>query len=134
LTSSRNRRVGPLRLLVVGAFLVGLISSPLRSCFSHAGHGQVQHGTEVSAPHAAGSEHAGHPPPSDPSTDEGSHAGCECLGLCQLESAPLLSIASTAARTPAPVPSEPAQIHRDVAPRAGVPHAIPLARAPPTLA
>jgi hypothetical protein len=114
---------------VLGVFLFGLTSGPLRPCDSHPGHSSGVHEATLASEHIGshGTSHA---------TDRSSvpqHRGCSCLGRCSVEQTPYLPGADVA-----PV------VHTPAAPKAlaaaSTPHfaghdrlRVPLARPPPAV-
>jgi hypothetical protein len=140
----RIRSVGPLGTLVVVAFLASLVSAPVRACFSHHGH---DHGVfayaagsasqDASPLHERHAPHRGHgisdASPAPDSGPEGAQEGCECLGACQLETAPHLPLSVRLAHTVAPGPDEPPKAGEVLGPTQCAPLALPPARAPPAL-
>jgi len=126
--STRIRGAGPFGGAVVVVFLLGLVSAPLRICFSHHGHAHTQ---QVMHP---GHGTSGASTATDSDADEGTREGCECLGACQLETAPNLSLSGTIAETAEPGPADVLLPAQALVPTPGAPHAVPLARGPPVLA
>lgn len=114
---------------VLGVFLFGITSGPLRPCDSHPGHSSALHETSLASEHV-GSHEAGH---ANDHSSVPQHQGCSCLGRCSVEQAPYLPGADVA-----PV------VHTPTAPKAlaaaSIPHfaghdrlRIPLARPPPAV-
>lgn len=143
MTRSRIRGTGPLGTAVVLAFLAALVSGPLRPCFSHElsnekhAHGAFAHA--IIEQESAEAAHAGHrqsdaPHASGTPEEEGAHGGCECVGHCQLETSPFLSLGSTRAQVGLPAPSSASGFDVGMAPTASAPYASPLARGPPPVA
>jgi len=130
--STRIRGAGPFGGAVVVVFLLGLVSAPLRICFSHHGHAHTQHamhpghGTSGASTATDSDAHSG--------AHDGTREGCECLGACQLETAPHLSLSGTVAETAEPGPADVLVPAKALVPAPGAPHAVPLARGPPVLA
>jgi len=139
MTPSRFRSTAPLRTAVVIAFLLGVVSAPLRTCASHPGH---LHGAVAHTGHHASSElgHLGHARPDPigvPASDDQDHdaaqVGCECLGSCQLEGPPALPHGAEMLVAARPEFAERSGLDRDVAPTPGATHAAPQPRGPPAL-
>lgn len=139
-TRKRILQAPPLRWLVVGTFLVGGLSAPIRSCLTHEGHdrhgdpesrlvtavaGSMQ-GEGRGDGHAESHRLAAH--------DDPPQAGCSCLGLCQLETAPILEIAgalASASEPPATLRPAPGEVSE---PGSGLLDPVALPRAPPAKA
>ena len=126
--SSRIRGAGLFGSAVVVVFPLGLVSAPVRRCFSHHQHApatQAMHHGHLAADVAT---------VTDADADEGAPAGCECLGTCHLETAPYLPMARSAEAIADPAPTDTSLRGEELAPAPRAPHAVPLARAPPALA
>ena len=151
MTRSRIRTTGPLGTAVVLTFLLGSLSAPLRPCLSHQGHDHHGPPADLAHPQAAevAHHHERHETPhggpassaeQDPVLDAGAPAdgeapaGCECLGLCQLETSPFLPIGAAAPHAVAPTPDVASRRSLGDGPVHAASHAVPLARGPPPLA
>ena len=138
MTRSRIRTTGPLGTVVVLAFLTGLVSAPVRPCFSHEGHPHGSFAQALVEPETAGGAPAGHHghhageagTPEDAGQD-GPPGGCECLGHCQVESSQFLPIGYALAHLVEPDSRATCGPYVALLGPAGAPHAIPLARGPP---
>ena len=139
MTRSRIRSTGPLGTVVVLAFLAALVSGPLRPCFSHPGHAHGEGSHALAGQELAGTAHAEHvrhdaSNAAGAPAEEGRHGGCECVGLCQLETTPLVSLGIALAQIVPPVPSLATELDVGSAPVTNASHAAPLARGPPPVA
>jgi len=128
-----------LHALVAGMLGLGFVSGPLRPCPTHPDHAGHAPGTYLAAGTADG--HGGHGPPSlldagitpETPSEHGPQAGCDCLGLCHVESAPLASLASTTAPVVDPDRGEPFRPASAAEPTAAPLYSLPLARPPPSV-
>jgi hypothetical protein len=129
---------GPLSGLVLSVFAGGLISGPMRPCLNHPGHSAGAH-SAASTPMAMGTADVpmdpsgamGHADGS-PSTPSGPlHQGCDCLGQCHGESAPLITASSPAAPVADPAPPRTRVVRRELEPDLELEYPTPLARPPP---
>ena len=126
MTRQRPQWTSALGTLVCGAFLLGLATAPVRSCLHHPFDGGTEH-APGSAHH--GAAHGASNTASD--TSDTTAEGCECLGLCQAEHAPLVSTLSGGAAAPNPAPRSLTRVAGVAEPRLLLRYAAPLARPPP---
>jgi hypothetical protein len=113
---------------VLGVFLFGLNSAPLRPCLNHPGHASGEHESEIATDHASHHSQA-----NTEGTHDQDHVGCTCLGHCSLEHAPYLK--GTADYEPVRSPDAPRTLIAAKG-RANVVETlfrVPLARPPPSV-
>ena len=151
MTRSRIRTTGPLGTAVVVTFLLGFLSAPLRPCVSHQGHAHHDavgggSATAVSESPSEPATHHGHTHADAPGATDGeafdsgvpaeggAPSGCECLGLCQLETSPFLPLGAALAHAITPASDLASWRNIGDGPVVGSLHATPLARGPPPLA
>jgi len=123
------RATRTLGALVLGAFLFGFTSGPLRTCQSHPGHAPAQKSADVAHDHMAAHQ-ASQPHESVPHRE---HEGCSCLGQCSLEHPHPLAPARAPALVLAPMVPRAVLADHDLPQVKQSWRSLPLARPPPAV-
>lgn len=137
----RTGWTGALGAFVLGTFVLGVISGPIRPCLNHPGHaGADHHPTAAGPPNAmAGMGQMTQPvatrfpSPATPGPDSPLQQGCDCLGQCHAEHSPFLAASAPVAIAAQPAPPRAPVVRRASEPDLELEYPVPLARPPPSL-
>jgi len=127
--AAHRRAMRALGALVLGVFLFGFTSGPLRTCQSHPGHAPAQQSTDVAQNHMA-AHHASQPGDTVPHRE---HEGCSCLGQCSLEHPHQLAPARAPALVLVPMVPRAVVSEHDLPQVEQTWRSLPLARPPPAV-